>query len=165
MQPGPHFCNRRAPHLPFRRRRASPEAVVEGRESRQKGATGQDRKGLERADGPLFGNPQPPNHDAFLANRDVANWWLTGKKASPTGSGRLLLFLGQFPDLAEQGVPKFRSEALPPGDLDVKGNVIILLESLERNVVKGIRRLHEIGMLTEGKGDSGIALKNRQPVM
>ena len=78
---------------------------------------------------------------------------------------RLLLFLGQFPDLAEQGVPKFRAEALPPGDLDVKGNVIILLESLDRNVVKGISRLHEIGMLTEGKGDSGIALKNRQPVM
>lgn len=79
--------------------------------------------------------------------------------------GRLLLFLGQFLDLALQGVPKFRPETLPPGDFDVKGNVILLLECLDRYVVKGIRRLHEIGMLTEGKGDSGIALKNRQPVM
>ena len=79
--------------------------------------------------------------------------------------GKLLLFLGQFPDLAKQGVPKFRPEALPPGDLDVKGNVIILLESLERNVMEGIRRLHEIGLLTERKGYSGIASKNRQPVM
>jgi len=79
--------------------------------------------------------------------------------------GRLLLFLGQFLDLALQGVPKFRPETLPPGDLDVKGDVIVLLESLDRNVVKGIRRLHEIGMLTKRKGDSGIALENRQSVM
>ena len=78
---------------------------------------------------------------------------------------KLLIFLGHFPDLAFQCVPKFRSEALPPSDLDVKGNVVVLLEGLERNVVERISRFHEIGMLTKRKGNSGIASKNRQPVM
>jgi hypothetical protein len=95
---------------------------------------------LERANGPLFGNPQPPVHDAFLASRNVADRRLTGKRATLRRfMGRLLLFLGQFLNLAKQGVSKFRPETLPPGDLDIKGNMIILLESFDRNVVKGIR--------------------------
>ncbi len=51
----------------------------------------------------------------------------------------LLFFLGQFLNLAHQGVSKLRSESFLSGNLDVKGNVLILLESLDRDVVKGIR--------------------------
>ena len=77
----------------------------------------------------------------------------------------LIFFLREFPDLTHQGIPKLRPKPLPPGNLHVKRNVIVLLKSLEGDVVKGIRRLDEISLLTERKGDPRITSKNCQAVM
>ena len=81
----------------------------------------------------------------------------------PSGiAGWSILFPGQLLDLAHQGIPELGPEAFPSGDFHVKRDVIVLFESLERNVVKGISGLNEISLLTERKSDPGIASKNRQ---
>ena len=77
----------------------------------------------------------------------------------------LIFFLREFPDLTHQGIPKLRPKPLPSGNLHVKRNVIVLLKSLEGDVVKGIRRLDEISLLTERKSDPRITSKNCQAVM
>ncbi len=67
--------------------------------------------------------------------------------------------------MTKQGVSEGGPEAFPPGNLNVKRNVITLLESPQRNVVKRIGGLDEIGLLTERKSDPQITLKNRQAVV
>jgi hypothetical protein len=84
----------------------------------------------------------------------------------PSGiAGWSILFPVQLLDLAHQGIPELRPKSFPPGDLHVKRDMIVLLESLERNVVKGIGCLNEISLLTKRKSDPGITSKNRQTAM